>query len=455
MRRPNDKTVLCDKLLTIIDNISDGVFSVDLNFRITFINEAALSITGYSADEAYGKPCHEIFRTTACHGDCPLKATLATGTPVINKPVCMQNRKNKRIPLSISTALLKDPTGKVIGGVETFRDLDMAKRLQKEFEGRLTFENMISRNKVMLDLFKVLPTIAESNSSVLIEGESGTGKELVARSLHNLSSRKRRPFISVNCGALPDNLLESELFGYVAGAFTDAKRDKAGRFALAEKGTLFLDEISNISQAMQVKLLRVLQEREFEPLGGTESVRVDVRIIAASNARLDQMVSEGTFRTDLYYRIKVVKISLPPLRERREDIPLLIDHFVEQFNRLHRKDIPGVSASVLEMLMKHNYPGNVRELENIVEHAFVLCKRGIIQPEHLPDDLRGTTPIPAVEIASTMIEMESLFLLAALKRNNWSRKETAAQIGINPSTLYRKIKKLGLKIPDEKSGKSA
>lgn len=451
MKRQNDKGVLCDKLLTIIDNISDGVFSVDLNFRITFINEAALSITGFSAVEAYGRPCREVFRTTACDADCPLRATLVSGTPVINKPVCILNRKNKRVPLSISTALLKDASGKVVGGVETFRDLDLAGRLQREFQGRFTFEEMISRNKVMMDLFEVLPTIAESSSSVLIEGESGTGKELVAKSLHNLGPRKKRPFISVNCGALPDNLLESELFGYAAGAFTDAKKDKPGRFALAEKGTLFLDEISNISQAMQVKLLRVLQEREYEPLGATESVRADVRIIAASNASLDKMVSEGVFRTDLYYRIKVVKISLPPLRERREDIPLLIDHFVEQFNRLQRKDIPGVSAPVLEILMNHDYPGNVRELENIIEHAFVLCRRGIIRPEHLPDDLRRTSPVPAVEIASTMKEMESLFLIAALKRNNWSRKETAAQIGVNPSTLYRKIKKLGLKIPEEHS----
>jgi PAS domain S-box-containing protein len=449
MKKHGDKETLCDKLLTIVDNISDGVFSVDLDFKITFMNKAAQAITGFSADQASGKPCKEIFRTSACNGDCPLKATLATGNPVINKPVCILNKKGKRIPLSISTAMLKDAQGKITGGVETFRDLDLARRLQKEFEGRFTFEEMISRNKAMLELFEILPTIAESVSSVLIEGESGTGKELIAKSLHNLSPRKKYPFISINCGALPDNLLESELFGYLTGAFTDAKKDKPGRFALAEKGTLFLDEISNISQAMQVKLLRVLQEKEYEPLGGTKSVRADVRIIAASNARLDQLVSAGTFRTDLYYRIKVVKISLPPLRERREDIPLLIDHFVEQFNRLHRKDIPGVAASVLEILMNHDYPGNIRELENIIEHAFVLCRGGIIQPEHLPEDIRGGIPIPAVEIASTMKEMESLFLIAALKRNRWSRKDTAAQIGINPSTLYRKIKRLGLKIPDE------
>jgi PAS domain S-box-containing protein len=444
VKRWNDKEMLCDKLLTIVDNISDGVFSVDLDFRITFMNKAAQLITGFSAEQAYGRPCKEIFRTSACNGDCPLKATLATGTPVINKPVCTLNKKGKRIPLSISTAMLKDAQGKIIGGVETFRDLDLARRLQEEFEGRFTFEEMISRNKVML-------TIAESISSVLIEGESGTGKELVARSLHNLSPRRTGPYIGINCGALPDSLLESELFGYVAGAFTDARKDKQGRFALAEHGTLFLDEISNISQAMQIKLLRVLQEKEFEPLGATESVRSDVRIISASNSRLDQLVSEGTFRTDLYYRINVVKISLPPLRERKEDVPLLIDHFVERFNRLRRKDIPGVSQSVLEILMKHDYPGNIRELENIIEHAFVLCQDGIIQPEHLPENLQVKTSIPVVEIASSMKEMESLFIIAALKKNNWSRKKTAKELNIAPSTLYRKIKKLGLSIPHHKA----
>ncbi len=451
MKNPGENKTLCDKLLTIVDNISDGVFSVDLDFRITFLNKAAQTITGFTADQAMGKFCKDIFRTSACDTDCPLKATLTTGKPVINKPVCITNKKGKRIPLSISTATLKDEQGNITGGVETFRDLDLARKLQKEFEGRFTFEEMISRNKTMLELFETLPTIAESNSSVLIEGESGTGKELVARSLHNLSLRSEGPFISINCGALPDNLLESELFGYVAGAFTDARKDKLGRFALAEHGTLFLDEISNISQAMQIKLLRVLQEKEYEPLGATRTVRSDVRIISASNSNLDQMVSEGTFRPDLYYRINVVKISLPPLRERKEDIPLLIDHFVDQFNRLHRKDIPGVSQPVLEILMKHNYPGNIRELENIIEHAFVLCQDGIIRPEHLPENLQAKGSIPVVEIASSMKEMESLFIIAALKRNDWSRKKTAEELNIAPSTLYRKIRRLGLKVPYRKA----
>jgi len=451
MQKVDEKEILCRRLLTIVENISDGVFSVDLDFKITYMNKAARIITGYKIQEAIGKPCKEIFRTTACDSNCPLQITLATGNPVINKPVCIKNKKDRRIPISISTALLKDVDGKIIGGVETFRDLDLARKLQRDFESRFKFEEIVSRNKEMQELFAILPIIAESDSAVLIEGESGTGKELIAKALHSLSRRNSEPFIGVNCGALPDSLLESELFGYMAGAFTDARKDKKGRFALAEKGTLFLDEIGNISQAMQVKLLRVLQEKEYEPLGSTNTIKADVRIITATNASLDKMVSEGKFRADFFYRINVVKVVLPPLRDRREDIPLLIDHFVEQFNRLHRKDIPGVAHAALEILMTYDYPGNIRELENIIEHAFVLCSQGVIKPEHLPKHLQKKESIPAVEIATTMNEMESLFLIAALKRNNWSRKETAKQIGVNPSTLYRKIKKLGLKIPNSES----
>lgn len=447
MKSADKELLLCSKLQTIVENISDGVFSVDLDFKITFLNKAAQAITRFSAQEALGKPCKDVFQTSACDNNCPLKTTLATGNPIINNPVCIKDKKGKRIPISISTALLKDSHGAIIGGVETFRDLDLARRLQEEVERQSSFEEMVSRNKEMRELFAILPTIAKSESAVLIEGESGTGKELVARALHSLSDRRSRPFVGVNCGALPDTLLESELFGYVAGAFTDARKNKKGRFALAEKGTLFLDEIGNISSAMQVKLLRVLQEKEYEPLGSTETHRADVRIVTASNVPLDRMVSDGNFRADFFYRINVVKVTLPPLRDRREDIPLLIDHFVEQFNRLHRRDLPGVSQATLEILMRYDYPGNIRELENIIEHAFVLCTQGIIKPEHLPKHMQTRETVPAIEVASTLGEMESLFLIAALKRNNWSRKATAQEIGVDPSTLYRKIKKLGLKIP--------
>jgi transcriptional regulator with PAS, ATPase and Fis domain len=342
---------------------------------------------------------------------------------------------------------LKDAKGRVVGGVETFRDLDLVERLWKEFEAKHSFENIVGQSKKMLDLFKILPTIANSESTVLLEGETGTGKELIACALHNLSARKKGPFVCINCGALPNDLLESELFGYVAGAFTDAKKTKKGRFELARKGTIFLDEIGDVSSSMQVKLLRVLQEKTFEPLGATESRHADVRVIAATNKRLDRLVSEGDFRKDLYYRINVVKVTIPPLRERREDIPLLTEYFISQFNRLRQKDISGLTPPALKLLMNHDYPGNVRELENIIEHAFVLSPGGVIKPEHLPDYVQEQRIVPVIEIAGTMKEMESLFILGALKRNNWRRRETAQELGIHTSTLFRKIKKLGLQVP--------
>ncbi len=451
MKQVEQKDLTCEELLTIIDSISDGVLAVNTDLRITFLNKAAERITGYKAREALGKPCNEIFRSNICDSHCTLKETIATKKPVINRPVCMTNKAGKRVPISVSSALLKDSKGRIIGGVETFRDLDLVEKLRKDFAARYRMENIVSRDKKMLDMFEILPTIAESDSTVLIEGETGTGKELVARALHNLSPRKKEAFIAINCGALPDNLLESELFGYVAGAFTDAKKAKKGRFALAEKGTLLLDEIADISAAMQVKLLRVLQEKSYVPLGATESKHTDVRIIAASNRGLDSLIAKGEFRRDLYYRINVVKLVIPPLRERKGDIPLLADHFIGCFNRLRKKDIAGITPPALNLIMKHDFPGNVRELENLIEHAFVLSPGGVIKPEHLPEYIHGQHPIPAIEIASTMDEMESLFILSALKRNNWSRNDTARDLGIHTSTLYRKIRKLKLNIPPSKS----
>ncbi|MCD6250292.1 MAG: sigma 54-interacting transcriptional regulator [candidate division Zixibacteria bacterium] len=444
-----EQELFCKKLLTIVDSIADGVIAVNSEWKLTFFNKAAERITGFKVEDAINKPCHEILRTNVCKESCPLRHTMATGTPVINRPVCITTQKGHRLPISVSTALLKDSQGRVIGGVETFRDLKLVEQLRRDYEAQYAFENMISRNQGMRNIFETLPMIAESESPALVEGESGTGKELIAHAIHDLSPRKHGPFISINCGALPDNLLESELFGYMAGAFTDAKKDKKGRFALAEKGTLFLDEIGNISQAMQIKLLRVLQEKTFEPLGSTETIKADVRIVTATNRQLSQLISEDMFRRDLYYRINVIKVSLPPLRDRMEDISLLADHFIDQFNRLRHKEIPGVSPPALKVLMNHDYPGNIRELENIIEHAFILCGNGIIKPEHLPEYLQKREAIPVVEIASTMKEMESLFLMATLKRNNWNRKETAKDLSIAPSTLYRKIKRLGLRIPTQ------
>ena len=438
-----------DEIAVILDSVADGVFTVDGEFRVTSFNRAAEAITGVPREEALGRPCCEVFRASICEAQCALKETMHIGRPIVNRSVYILRPDGERVPISVSTALLKDREGNIMGGVETFRDLRLVEQLRAEIARQYTFADILSKNREMRRLFDILPTVAESDSTVLIEGESGTGKELVARAIHSLSPRRDKPLVTVNCGALPDTLLESELFGYKAGAFTDARKDKPGRFALAEGGTVFLDEIGDVSPALQVRLLRVLEDRTYEPLGGTESVTADVRVVAASNRRLADLVKAGTFRQDLYYRINVVGLTLPPLRQRREDIPLLAEHFIGRFNRLRDKDIIGVSAEVLRTLLTHDYPGNVRELENIIEHAFVLCHGGMIQPEHLPEYLRPAEPAPAAPSVKTLRDLEAHLIYETMRRHGWNRLATAKELGIHKTTLWRKIKQLGLKIPGE------
>lgn len=435
----------------ILDSIADGVFTVDADWKITSFNRAAETITGIKKEEALGRHCWDVFRASICENMCSLRQTTRTGEPVVNQAIYIVNSKGERIPVSISTALLKDENGQVIGGVETFRDLSVVEELRKELEGRHSFFDIISKNEEMQRLFGILEQVAESNTTILLVGESGTGKELFAKAIHSLGPRKKGPMITLNCGALPDTLLESELFGYKAGAFTDAKKDKPGRLALAEGGTLFLDEIGDISPALQIRLLRFLQDKVYEPLGSTTSTRADVRIVAATHRDLESLVANGTFRQDLYYRINVVKLVLPPLRERKEDIPLLAEHFIRKFNRLSGKEIQGFSPEVLPILMSHNFSGNIRELENIIEYATVVCKNSVIGIEHLPDYLRKTEErskdvsrgAGAGENRS-WADLERQFLIETLTANQWNRSATAAQLGIHPSTLWRKMKRLNL-----------
>jgi PAS domain S-box-containing protein len=428
----------------LLDHVPDGVFTVDAAWRLTAFNRAAEEITGIPRAQALGRRCCEVFRASICEGACALKQTLATGRPVVNKVVYIVDARGQKIPISISTSVLKDGRGKVIGGVECFRDLRVVEELRRELAQQDSFANIIGRSAAMRQLFEVLPAIAESDSTVLLEGASGTGKELFARAIHDLSRRRAKPFVAINCGALPDNLLESELFGYKAGAFTDARRDKPGRFAQAEGGTVFLDEIGDISPAMQTRLLRVLQERVYEPLGAVHSVKADVRIVAATHQNLAQRVEQGRFRADLFYRIHVIRLELPGLRDRREDIPLLIEHFIARFNRLRGRDVGGVSDEALARLMEHDFPGNVRELENILEHGFALCRGGVLELAHLPPQFRveGLAAGLLAGRVMTLAAMEKLLIQDALRRHAGNRAAAARELGIDASTLFRKLKAL-------------
>lgn len=431
------------RLQSILNSIADGVFTVDTEWRITSFNPSAERITGYKREEIIGKPCHYAFRNKLCEAECPLRKTIETGESIHNFEMEIINAKGEIIPISVSTALLVDEEGEIIGGVETFRDLSTLKRLKEELKERYGFGNIIGRDTRMQEVYNLIQTVSETSSTVLIQGETGTGKELVARAIHYNSPRKDKPFIKVSCAALPETLLESELFGYKRGAFTGAVRDKPGRFELADKGTIFLDEIGEIPLSIQVKLLRVLEEKEIEPLGSTRPVKVDVRIIAATNRDLKKAVREGKFREDLYYRLNVVSIFLPPLRERKEDIPLLVKHFIKRFNKRMGKGIDSVSKEAMDALIDYSWPGNVRELENAIEHAFIYCKGRVIEVRDLPKEVIKQRRLLEKSLTSDnpLEEMEKEIIWEILNYNKGDRKKTASMLKISRTTLWRKMKR--------------
>ena len=431
----------------ILDSLPDAVIAVDQQGRLTYLNRAAERLTGWTREDVLGKAYEALLEAD---GDgCLLAETLQTGQGVTERAGCLRGG-GRRVGVRVSTAAVRQPDGRLVGAAATLRAAGKAERRSagSPVHGGLGY--IIGRSPAMEQLFQLVPQFAQSSSTILIEGASGTGKELFARAIHDLSPRRDRTFIAVNCGALPDTLLESELFGYKAGAFTDARQDKPGRFALANGGTIFLDEIGDVSAAMQIKLLRVLQERIFEPLGSVQSVRVDVRVIAATNQDLGELVRKGRFREDLYYRINIVRMQLPPLCERREDVPLLVEHFIEKFNRLQSKHVSDVSDDVLAVLMGHDFPGNIRELENVLEYAFVLCRRGRIELEHLPPALRERPRQagPVRRQGLTLRDFETLHIRDALRRCRGNRAAAARELGIDPSTLFRKLKTLRIRGSD-------
>jgi len=432
-----------DTLVRILDSVSDGIITVDDSFLVTEFNRSAADITGFSREEALGKSCLEVFQQILSGQECLVCRALEKGEYVrdVEREIIRKDGE-RRLVLVTATPLLAS-AGEQAGAVVVFRDIQEIRELREQLKGRSHFHQLIGKNHKMQEIYRLIEQVADSNASVLIQGESGTGKELVARAIHYQSARANGPFVTVNCSALVETLLESELFGHVRGAFTGATYTKVGRFELADGGTIFLDEIGDISPAIQIKLLRVLQEREFERVGDSEPRKVDVRVIAATNKNLWQLAQEGRFRDDLYYRIKVVSIELPTLRERRDDIPLLVEHFVEKLNRQTGKEIHGGTREAMAALMAYPWPGNVRELENAIEHAFVLCRGRWFTQEDLPVEIakRAVSAQPILPGNVTEEDAERHRILQALKAAKGQPSKAARKLGISRSTLWRKLKK--------------
>ncbi|MEW6757483.1 MAG: sigma 54-interacting transcriptional regulator [Acidobacteriota bacterium] len=431
----------------LLDVVDQGIFTVDQGGRITSFNRAAQSITGYAEEEVLGLQCSAVFKTDLCHTVCPLRRSIASRERLQNREVRIHAKDGRTIPISISTAPLATASGKLLGGVEVFKDLSHIVDLRRKIDGQYQFEDIVSRNPQMHRIFAILPLVAESSSTILITGASGTGKELLAKAIHNHGPRKRKPFVALNCAALPETLLESELFGYRKGAFTDARHDRLGRVAQAQQGTLFLDEVGDLPMALQVKLLRFLQEKTYEPLGSNVPVRADVRVITATHRDLASMVRLGAFREDLYFRLNVLQIQLPPLKDRPEDIPLLTRHFIQRYREATGKPIESATSEAMAALLRHDFPGNIRELENIIERAFILCREKEVGIEHLPfrEAFAGASSASPPASGGSLGILEAEAIRSALARSKGNRTRAARELGIHRTTLIRKLKAL----PDE------
>lgn len=432
------------RIYAIMDSVADGLFTVDEGMQITHFNKAAEEITGITAADALGKPCYEIFRSDACTGACPMVEAIATGQS-IQREVDIVDRKGRKKLISVSASTLYDAAGNVMGGVETVRDLTPINSIKEEIREKYSFRSLISRNPAMRRLFDVMEDIAASNATVFLHGESGTGKELFARAVHDLSPRREGPMVIVNCGALPETLLESEIFGVRKGAFTGATENRPGRLEMCNGGTFFLDEIGDLPLPLQVKLLRVLENHEFQPLGARSPIKADVRFITATHRNLEEMVAEGTFRQDLFFRINIVTLHIPPLRDRREDIPLLVDMALQRFNLTYNKKVRSVAPEVLKLFLTHSFPGNVRELLNLIEQSVILCRGTEITLDHLPTSFLGQTQEQSQSARRsgkmpTVGELQSL-----LNRYSGNRIEVARELNVDRTTLWRWMKRLGVK----------
>ena len=431
-----------NKLDAIFNSNIEGTFTIDNEWNVTSFNNSAEKITGYKRSEAVGRKCWEIFKSPLCRNGCHMEQTISKGKPTIGNELEITNKHGMPVPIRVNSSILLNNKQERTGAVETFIDISEIRNLSEHLREKFRYDNIIGKSKEMERVFTLLDSVSQTDSTVLITGESGTGKELVARAIHLNSLRRNGPFVALNCSAFAESLIESELFGHEKGAFTGAIKTKIGKFELAQNGTLFLDEIGDISLPVQTKLLRVLETRQFERVGGNRSIKINARIIVATNKSLQDEIEVGKFRKDLFYRINVVNIHLPSLRERTDDLPLLVTHFITHFNERFSRKVNRFSPDAYNILAKYEWPGNVRELENVIEHSFVLCGNEVIGTECLPERISVSDRSVHTTNPSTIKEAEKTVIINTLKQYNGSRIKAAAELGIHPLTLWRKMKKL-------------
>lgn len=434
----------------ILNSISEAVFTVDKNLRIKYFNDAASELTGYSRDEVLDKICKRVFKPSNCCSQCPLLMVLETKKKITDyySDICAKNGELKQVKMSAS--LLKNEDGEPDGGIISVTPVSEIEKLQRELVDGTDFHGIVGKSQPMREIFSLIEDVAGSNAPVFIRGESGTGKEMVANAIQLLSERRFKPYLKVSCSVFHDNLLASELFGHVKGAYTDAHRDRLGRFEVADSGTLFLDEIAEIPLNMQIKLLRVLQEGTFERLGESVTRKVDVRIIAATNIDIEKALKSGNLREDLFYRLNVIPIVVPPLRERTDDIPLLVYHFLKKFAKIFNSGEKTIDDESLDILMRYNWPGNIRELENIMEYLFVRSQReNKISASKIPESIRSVnSPSPRVHdrfIKNILANSgERSTIISVLEKHRWNKGKTASELGMGRTTLWRKMKELDI-----------
>ncbi len=431
----------------ILNSLAEGVITVDKEFKITFINGAAEKLTGFSKEQVIGQFCKNVFKSEFCLSNCPIAQVLKNGKSIFDLDTSINCVNTQSIRIRLNAAILKDENEIPTGGVITFRDISLFKQVEDIIKAESQFHGLIGKNKAMKEIYQLIMEIADSDAHVLILGETGTGKELIANAVQATSKRKKESFVKINCSVIPQNLLASELFGHAKGAFTDAKSDRIGRFELANNGTIFLDEIAEMPLQMQSQILRVIQEGTFERLGESSTRKTDVRIIAATNINLENAISEGKFRRDLFYRLSVLPIEVPPLRKRKDDIPLLVDYFIRKFSLAYSKKIAGIESNALDMLINFDWPGNVRELENSIEYAIIKCKGDncFLNAQTLPARITSKTSNNKETIKNgDTAEYSNSHLIQLLNSHKWNKTKVAEVLGVDRTTLWRRLKSLGI-----------